>query len=492
MSRTNIVMLLLVLAGGAFWLWDRRHMEETKKQETQAARFFPDLEKPQIAGLKIQKLTGTGTNATWTREFALDNGVWTLAGPHPQAMKNQAIGGAVKSLVELQHAEDLSTATPPLNAHEFGLDKPVFQLTLTDKAGKEQSLVLGAKTPDENGYYASKQANGSIYTINATLPELLELDPETQRETSPLVFEPSTINKLTLEPAAGPPVEVASAKPREKSKDDASDDGIEMTDLNEEWNVVKPQAGKADWEKIRTLMWAWRDTKLGRFMKPSEAADFSHPTVKLTATVDGQPKPFVIEVGRAVPGKSGLYYARRTPPTETMVLQFSDLKLLEPKLASVLDQHINKFEKDDADGVEATLNGVKVSSKRADDKWVVSEPKVTAATPNPGQDDVSSLAIGDLVDQVSKAEWSAKEAPKGAWSERGSIEVRKGSTALAKLVLGPPGPNGKGAYVRDAAGVTYLMENDPAAAWKDILARLQGTSTPTPTPAMPGFTMPGR
>lgn len=493
MSKGNYAMLVLVAGLGTFYyVHDIKGKEEREKAETQQKRLFPAIEKPDVTEVKIERLKAGAGAQPWVHDIALEHGIWVLQGNQKEVLRTSSIGQAVKSLVELQRADVISDSPTPANRGEFGMDKPTFRITLIDKKNQNYSLLFGDKTPDDNGYYVAPSDKAPIATVNTTLPELLDSNVDAARETSPVVFEPSTINKLKLEPANGSTVEVALAEPREHSADEASDDGMEITDLNEKWQVTEPEKGPADWAKIRDYLWNWRNLKVGRFLQPGEKPDFTHPVLRLTAYVDGQKDPFVIEVGSAVPGKSGMYYARRMPPEEAVVLEFSDPKLLEPGLQTVQQRHFAVFQPEDATRVEGSIDGMKISATKSDEQWQVSQPKPT--NPKVGPDQLAAAA-GDLVWELKNAEWAEKlpanDAPKN-WKQRGTLQVFGSSGSLGKLELGPPTADGKGAYVKDEKGNLYRMAADPYSRWHDIKERLEGkvVATPTPTPAAPGFTFP--
>lgn len=481
MSKTNWVLLILILVLGIFY-----YKHPGKPQEGEAnpeKRLFAEAKKSDVKILKVEKLS----HPPLTREYARENGVWVLHGETPMVMRTFSMGSLVKSLVELEWVDDMQEDGNVPKRADFGLDKPSFRLTMTDKNGVSRSLLVGAKTPDERGYYVSLSDTAPIYGTNVALSELLDGTAESLRENSPIVFEPSTANKIEIQAPSGP-LEVGLAKPREQEEESAQDDGIETTDLNEEWKITRPEAAKADGAKVRDFISNWRNVKLARFMKGSEGVDFSKPLLSVAFHVDQQKDPFRLVIGGPVAGKKDLYYAHRFAPDEYMVLEMPDSKLLEPNLKSFLQRHLFDFPNEDVVRLEATLDGVKFSAKKDGDNWKV--------TPALAEAEKQSLPAADLVYEVRNAEWSEQPADSALpkeWKERGSIELWDKKQSLARLVLGPVGPQGQGAYVRDGQGKTYLLADDPGKRWSDIKARLEGKQSPTPTPEPPkGIVLPNK
>ena len=477
MSRGNLIALLLLVGLGAFFFLHDIH----KPPADQDKRIFPNLEKKNVASLKVEKY---GAPA-FTHEFAKQNGVWVLQGPEPMVMRTASFGQSVKGLVEVKRGEDVGD-----KAAEFGLDKPAYKLTLKNRSGGENTLFLGSKTPDDSTYYAQTDPGKPICTLATPPGDLLETAVDSVREQSPLVFEPSTANKIILEPANGPAIELALSKPREDvGPDDDSDDGMEISDLSEEWKITRPTALQADAAKVRDLLFNWRSIKLGRFMKFDEKAAFEPATLKMTVFVDRQSEPFVLQVGQMVPGKPQLYYARRMPPSEPMVLEIKSFAMLEPKASSLEQRHLYVFQPEDASRLEATVDGVKIEGTKGGESWSVSAPKVAKE-----KQEAQKTAASDLVWELKNLEWASKPDPKsvGEWKERASLEAwDSDKKSLGKVSLGQPGPNKVGAYVRDAAGTIYLTEKDPYQRWVDIKVRLEGKGpTPTPTPAAQPFVLP--
>ena len=490
MSRGNWAMLALVAGLGGFYYWhDVVGKPARETAETESKRFFPGLLKPDITEVKVEQLKAP-SGTPFVHDMVMENGVWVLEQKDPVVLRTTSLGSAIKNLVELQRAESMDKGA---KATEFGLDKPSYRLTLRDKKGTDHTLLLGDKTPDDQGYYATLGEGKSIAAVNSTMTELLESNVDTVRETNPLTFESSTANKIVIESSSGPPIEVALAKPREDPGDGGeSDDGIEITDLKDEWTVLKPESAEADGNKVRDLLGSWRNVKLGRFMKADEKVDFSHPVVKMTVYVDRQPKPFTLEIGSAVPGKPGLYYARRTPPSEQMVLEIKDYKLLEPKVLSLLQRHLYVFQPEQVTRLVANLDGLKVEATKSAGAWSIKEPKT------PGVDAAQQeSALNDLVWEVKNMEWASKpeasKVPKD-WKDRGSIELfSEDKKSLGKVRLGSTGPLGVGAFVQDDKGAVYVLDKDPGPRWQDLKLRLQGKGPKTtPKPGAPPIVLPGK
>jgi len=174
-----------------------------------------------------------------------------------------------------------------------------------------------------------------------------------------------------------------------------------------------------------------------------------------------------------------------------MVLEIKDFKLLEPKVNQVLQRHLYVFQPEEATRLEATVDKLKIEATKGEDSWSVSAPKVAK-----DKEDGQKTAASDLVWELKNLEWSSKPDAKtvGEWKERASLEVwGEDKKSLGKVSLGQAGPNGQGAYVKDAAGVIYLVETDPYQRWVDIKVRLEGKGpTPTPTPKPAPFVIPGQ
>jgi hypothetical protein len=475
-------MLVLVAGMGSFYyLHDVKGKPERDKAETEQRRFFPKVAKSDVTSVKLEKLS----SPAYVREFALDNGVWVAKSNPPMVLRTSAVGSSIKNLVELERADNISEGEGQLNRADFGLDKPSFRITLADKKKQSHSLWLGGKTPDESGYYGSTQEKGDIWATNVTLSELLDASLDSLRETSPIAFEPSTANKLTVENGKGL-IEVGLAEAREQEADSESDDGIEITDMSEKWKLLKPSPGEADATKVRDLINQWRNVKLGRFMQGNEKVDFSHPISKLTVFVDGQSKPFVLEIAGPVPGKANLYYAHRSPPDEYMVLEIPEKNLLETGVIAVQQRHIFNFEPEDAAHLKADLSGLTVEASKGKEGWKVSKPAVEES-----KRDAQGAAASDLVWELKNVEWIEQPAAPKEWKDRAWLELLDSKKkSIARLTLGPA--QGEGCYVKDGSGKVYRLEKDPFKRWSDIKLRLEARAAATPTPKPAPLVIPGQ
>lgn len=478
---TNWIMLIVMVGLGCFYyLHDGGGGPQTGP--TPGKAFFPNLKMSDIVALKVERLKESAGVKPFVHEITLKNTIWTLQGAEPMALRTLTTAQGIKSLVELEKDEEISGEGINPKPEEFGVDKPTFKLTLTDKNSKQHSFMLGDKTPDDQGYYAITGPGQPIYAIKSTLAELTESNPDAMRETSPITFESSLVNKIQVESQAGPPLEMVLSKPREDAGGEEMEPGMSIQDLNEEWKITKPEAVAADPDKVRGLVASWKAVKVGRFMKASEAMDLSKPTVKLTFWVDRASDPFTLTVGSAVPGKNNLYYAERSHPPEKMVLEINDYKLLEPKQRTVQQMHLYTFQPEDVKKLVATIEGTRIEATKSDSDWSVKEPKV----PGVKAED-QGAALNDLVWEVKNMEWlDQPKNPPNAWKERASIELfgEKGKS-LGKILLG------QGGYIRNDKNVDYRIEKDPMPRWKDIVLRLQGKGPkPTATPAANPIVLP--
>ena len=97
-----------------------------------------------------------------------EEGLWHFKDPSPGELElNQAsinglrvlLSGTISKRLLFEKVEDLSV---------FGLDEPQIVARVGLKSGQVMEIVLGDKTPDEQGYYVQFRGWDYIYTVDYT------------------------------------------------------------------------------------------------------------------------------------------------------------------------------------------------------------------------------------------------------------------------------------------------------------------------------------
>lgn len=66
------------------------------------------------------------------------------------------------------------TISDPEDLTSYGLDAPTMEVSLTDENGTQVQLLIGS-TLDSGDYYAKVEGSDTVYTIDSTLPEALDI-----------------------------------------------------------------------------------------------------------------------------------------------------------------------------------------------------------------------------------------------------------------------------------------------------------------------------
>jgi hypothetical protein len=173
------LVLLLVVAAGAAWLFDGRF--ETTPAEA-AKRLLPyRLE-------EIQKvvLTSPAGSVTYMRD---GNGVFSTGGPAPaptpvpppdappgpvQLPPSTQLEGMLGQLAQL--TIDRVVEDAPSRRAEYGLDSPQLVVEVTPKSGAAGAIAVGQRNPDGSAYYVRRESNkDTVLASRYTLDDLMKI-----------------------------------------------------------------------------------------------------------------------------------------------------------------------------------------------------------------------------------------------------------------------------------------------------------------------------
>lgn len=360
MSRSNVVLLLVVLSLGTFYAWSKLHKMEEEKKKFEASRYFPEKKETDVESIDV---TCTDPHFHYLLKRVGDR--WFLDGHLANQEKSPQL---VSCIIEMTTEKEINPSPKPEDIKEFGMDKPSYTFTLTANGGKDMgTVILGKRAPGGNHYYGQWKKGGAISTVPSALFSPLEEEPKDLREMSPLPIQPAAVDRFSFE---------LSDQKGEMTRPEGKDEGYEM---------VKPARMTVDETRASDLMYLLKDLKVARFLGDTEKTDLGTPVATYRAhEVGSDPQDkkgskvdFVAQFCQPVAVTPKLRYGRRyltdpgsdkpLPGTEErfVIEMLPDSKALHATVAGFEDRRLMKLDPDKVKAVVlTTAKGVKVEVER--------------------------------------------------------------------------------------------------------------------------------
>lgn len=196
MIRRNTWILLVLLAalvGFSFYWRDRKAKEAAAVTPTASSVTLFSAADGSPTDIKIESSAGTVVQIT--RDPA---GKWVLKQP-TEADANQ--GSAEAAATQIDALRVLSSVQ--LGPDVLGLDKPAYTLTIGFDKSKTRTLLIGAETPIQDGYYAQLDGGQNQVVDKAGVDALTNL-----------LTDPPYLATLTPTASATPSPELPTATPQ--------------------------------------------------------------------------------------------------------------------------------------------------------------------------------------------------------------------------------------------------------------------------------------
>jgi len=274
-----IAVVLLAVMGGLVW-WSNKKQAAASKTPADTSTKILTIPDDQFQEVRIKTITDV------TIDLQRDNGKWSMTQPKPLAADQDAVASMVTTLSSLN--ADKKVEDNAADLHEFGLDVPVLDVTVTKKDGKSSELLVGGATLDSAGYYAKLAGDPHVYTIASYAKTNLDKTPQDLRDKRLLTFDSDKLTRVELQ-AKGQTVEFGK-------------------NGQNEWQIVKPRPLRADSTAVSSLVDKLRDAKLDTSELPEDAAKKFAAAPKLaSATLTDAAGSQTIEIRK---DKDNNYYAR--------------------------------------------------------------------------------------------------------------------------------------------------------------------------------------
>ncbi len=205
--RTLLVLLVLVLALGAFIQFYERKLPSTEERTKTGDRIL-DVAKDDVQAVEIvrngQTVRLERVKAVAPPPAKADPAVpepapeWRLTLPRPARADGTAVEGLVESLTGLARTRTLEKADPKA----VGLDHPQATVRLTTAKG-ERVLSIGAKVPTGSEVIVGVKGERDAYVTSDAILSTLARDPGEWRDRQLLAADREKIDRITLSSPAG-------------------------------------------------------------------------------------------------------------------------------------------------------------------------------------------------------------------------------------------------------------------------------------------------
>jgi hypothetical protein len=330
--RTLLVLLILVLALGAFIRFYERDLPSSDERAQRAKKVL-DFKKDQVTRVRLTT-TGTGAaggagsaggaggtvvlerlpaaktakaaaaklpDALAAPDATAEIGEWRLARPLAAPADAAAVDRLLDSLANLEKARTLDQVVPA----EVGLDKPraTVALTLGGKPGStgkpdhpsEIVLDIGAAVPTGGQAIVAIAGQPQAYVVSDSLLADVQKPPGDWRDRQMFHGNRDAVERLAWTVGGGPRVVLARRGDR--------------------FWLESPIADRADRDQVEKLLTDLSGLTAESFAAPPPAMP-SPPRVVLEAVVAGQPQPFRVELGPSHPAPAPAAPAQPGAPPE--------------------------------------------------------------------------------------------------------------------------------------------------------------------------------
>jgi hypothetical protein len=295
------------------------------------------------------------------------------------AQVKQVLEGLLNGKVDQMVAENTT------DFKQYGLDKPAFQVTLTDAKGHQKVIQTGVKDVRGFSVYAREAGSPQLFLVSSfSIEDLQKKKADDLRDKTVLALDPNAVNSLAIQ-AGGQTTRVE----KQGSK----------------WQITAPQPAPADSEMVTQVLDQMKNLKVDHF--ESGGADLSRYGLappQVTVTVNGTGGEKGLLLGKLAPGGKDVY-ATRPGEHEVFDLPKSTLSDLSKKPGDLRDKTLLSFKRDDATGITVTTPAQTLVLARSGRDWNITKP-----TPGKPKEDRLSTLLFTL--EVVKGSRLVEEKPK--------------------------------------------------------------------------------
>jgi len=437
-------ILLAALGGGVYWSNSTfKEGDSDKKSGSEPAApkilAIPDAE---IAQLEFRK---KGQDSTMLKRTG--NAAWEMTAPKQMRADVDAVIPIVNLLGSLGSESLVDEKTQDWAT--YGLKEPAMEVVITQKNGKTATLQLGDELPAGSSMYARVAGESKLYTLASYNRNSLDKTWKDLRDKRLLTVDSEKLSRIEL---AGKGV------PFELGKNQAG-----------EWQIVKPNAYRADNFSVETMSLKLKDAKLDEQLSDEAATKnvlaFGSGALVGIAKLTDASGTQQLEIRKANDKDTVVYYAKSSA-VEGVHKVGADLgAVLEKSLDEYRNKKLFDFGFSDPTKVDLKIDGVAKSYGKNGEKWFLDGKEMKPETVQNLIDKLRDLSAANFVANPAKPTPSLE------------ITVNDGKKTETVRVSGNLAARGDEAYLYELAA-TAVVDLKQAAAGIVIVEPAKPAASP--------------
>ena len=420
--RSTLILLVVFAAlGGYVYFAEYRGSDEREKLEASKKKLFPTPLKD-VTGLRLvfpdRKISAVKK----------DEKHWELT--EPQGAEFQGNGAdadewemLVSSLGQIEKGGAVSTST---NLSQYGLDKPVVQVTATLKDGKTVGVLFGSENPKKSDNYTKLADSPEIFLSPVSGSKSFQKSLTDLRNKKVLELSPDDIGLVRIE------------------------DGKNILEFHKsgmDWVVKKPLELKADGEEISGFLSAIQSARATGFADAGvtpASAGLAPPATKITLHDTKASADRVLSFGKS-PETDKVYTRDESRAVIMIVSKDVPAKARRP-LIDWRDRSIVHFNRESIDELEIVRGAEKISLKKQGMDWKLADGRKA------NLDKITGLLIAVEFERAQEIlDSPGNSSVYGLDKPRIEVTLRQTGKDIVGIKFGAATHNPEGSYLKVSA-----------------------------------------
>jgi len=351
-QSTAVLAVILIALGAFYYVYEVRLGPEREKTEGRKGRVFT-VEPADVTEMEIKRPDGVV-------KLKRDADGWRILEPVKARGDRGPIDETVTSVVTARMDREIEAAPKALG--DFGLDKPVAEITAKLKDGKSLGLVLGAKSPTGVWVYAREADKPAVFVVGESVLRDTTRPVADFRDKAVLAFDPKDVTGL----------EIVTA-----------DDTIAAEQADGRWQLIRPRALPADSGILRDFVDKLHGARVKEFVAeaPPSLAPFGLDRPLRVAIHTGRDKDRATQtllLGRADTAKKGVY-AMRAGESAVVLIPDETWAAVPKNVAVLRDKAVVEVDRDKVTRIEIESPKGAVTLAQENGRWKITAPEALPA-----------------------------------------------------------------------------------------------------------------